>query len=136
MALMKQWIMVNPNAAVIHAAAVGDYECPSPPQAKIESGRPELVLRLSPTPKIIDHLHRWSPNLSIFSFKAAPPKTTDVDLIDIAQRQLDRTGSVAVFANVIGRLEDRLLIVDATGPQWYDTRHAALNALLGRVAAL
>ena len=134
MARMERWIRANPGGVVIHAAAVGDYEAipeedrASP--AKIPSGRAELTITLRPTPKIIDHIHRWSPDIQLISFKAASPETSDAQLIEIAQAQRARTRSVLVFANIIGRLHEGVLLLSASGLAWHETREEALAALV------
>ena len=58
-------------AAVIHAAAVGDFAVVGPQaEAKIESGR-ELTVKLQPTAKIIDRImgYAGNPNLILVGFK-------------------------------------------------------------------
>jgi phosphopantothenoylcysteine synthetase/decarboxylase len=66
--------------AVIHCAAVSDYSVVSvtidgedvddPSRAKIPSGR-DVIIRLSPTPKLIDLLKTWSsnPDVTVVGFK-------------------------------------------------------------------
>ena len=128
LARMEHHVRANPTAVVVHACAVGDYEA-EPGAAKIPSGSDELVLRLRPTPKIVDQLRGFSPDIRLVSFKAASPETTDEDLCDIAGRQRDRTASDLVFANVIGRLSQRVLLLGGA-PRWFETRGEALAALL------
>ncbi len=58
-------------AAVIHAAAVGDFAVADPtPDAKIESGQ-EIAVKLQPTHKIIDKIlgYAGNPNLILIGFK-------------------------------------------------------------------
>jgi phosphopantothenoylcysteine decarboxylase/phosphopantothenate--cysteine ligase len=58
-------------AAVVHAAAVGDFSVEGPvPDAKIESGQ-ALSVRLQPTYKIIDRImgYAGNPNLILVGFK-------------------------------------------------------------------
>jgi len=58
-------------AAVIHAAAVGDFAVAEPtPGAKIESGQ-EIAVKLQPTHKIIDKIlgYAGNPNLILVGFK-------------------------------------------------------------------
>jgi phosphopantothenoylcysteine decarboxylase/phosphopantothenate--cysteine ligase len=58
-------------AAVIHAAAVGDFAVIDPtPDAKIESGQ-EIAVKLQPTHKIIDKIlgYAGNPNLILIGFK-------------------------------------------------------------------
>lgn len=132
MARMERWCRAHPDGVVIHSAAVGDYE--APPQAtKIPSGQAELVLRLVPTPKIVDHVRGWMPGGRLVSFKAGSPELDEAALEGIARRQLTRTRSDLVWANVLGRLGVVLLV----GPERTDRlpREAAVDALAARVDA-
>jgi phosphopantothenoylcysteine decarboxylase/phosphopantothenate--cysteine ligase len=129
LAKMLAKVTGSPRCVVIHAAAVGDYEMSDAGGAKIPSGSDELVLRLTPTPKIVDLLKAQSPEIRLVSFKAASPETTDEGLVRLASRQRERTGSDLVFANVIGRLSSRILLLGEE-PRWMDTRTAALEALI------
>ena len=140
MARMERWVRTHPDGVVVHASAVGDYEAVPDDEgsgpAKIPSGKSELLLRLRPTPKIVDHIHSWSPDVRLISFKAASPETTDARLVEIAEAQRVRTGSVLVFANIIGRLQEGVLLQGADGASWHSTRPAALAALTEAIAHL
>jgi phosphopantothenoylcysteine synthetase/decarboxylase len=131
---MERWIASNPTAVIVHAAAVGDYAV-ADPSGKIASGQPELVLRLRPTPKILDRIHGWAPEARIVSFKAAPPATGREELVRLADAQRVRTHSEIVFANVLEAL-DTVAIVDANRVEHFEERAPALEALLARIRAL
>ncbi len=128
MARMKRWVEANTGGVVVHAAAVGDYEAETL-AGKLSSGMPELTLTLRPTPKIVDHLKTWDPSLYLVSFKAAPPETDDDALQGIAARQLARTSSDLVFANVLGRLGSGVMLVRAASTTRFADRQPALDAL-------
>ena len=134
MARMERWIEDNPGGVVVHAAAVGDYEA-APYSGKLASGQDELVIRLGPTPKIVDHVKRWDPSAFLVSFKAAPPETDAAELERIARAQLERTASDLVFANVLLRLTEDLLLVAPDGTRRFARREAALQALLEALSA-
>jgi phosphopantothenoylcysteine synthetase/decarboxylase len=129
MQLMLTFIQAHPDAIVVHAAAVGDYEIADAGQGKIPSGSDELILRFTPTPKIVDHLRAESDAIRLVSFKAAAPETSDEQLVAIASRQRGRTDSDLVFANVIGRLSSRVLLLGEQ-PEWHATRSGALSSLI------
>jgi len=130
MARMERWVRANPRGIVMHAAAVGDY-APQASDGKVSSGKAQWDLALIPTPKILDHVRGWGgDDLVLVSFKAAAPNTGDAALVDIARRQAQRTGSDLVFANVLGRLAQRIAIVTPEGERWYEQRDDALQALL------
>ena len=131
---MERWIRANPRAVIVHAAAVGDYAVEDP-TGKIASGQPELVLRLRPTPKILDRIHGWAPEARIVSFKAAPPDTGREELVRLAEAQRVRTHSDLVFANVLEAL-DTVAIVDANRVEHFEKRAPALESLLARIRSL
>ncbi len=130
MAKMERWVRAHPRGIVIHAAAVGDY-APRPSAGKVSSGQARWSLELTPTPKILDHIRSWGGSeLVLVSFKAAAPDTGDAALIDLARKQASRTGSDMVFANVLGRLGERVAIVTPRDERWFDARGDALQALI------
>jgi wyosine [tRNA(Phe)-imidazoG37] synthetase (radical SAM superfamily) len=130
MARMERWVRANPSGVVIHAAAVGDY-APLRSAGKVSSGKARWELALEPTPKILDHIRGWAgPELGLVSFKAAAPETSDEALVDIAREQAQRTGSDLVFANVLGRLGERVALVSLTDERWFEERSQAIDALL------
>jgi phosphopantothenoylcysteine decarboxylase/phosphopantothenate--cysteine ligase len=68
---LRRLVRDSSFAAVIHAAAVGDFAVAEPvADAKIESGQ-ELSVRLQPTHKIIDRVmgYAGNPNLLLIGFK-------------------------------------------------------------------
>lgn len=137
-ARVERWSRAHPGAAIVHSAAVGDYEVPPEELAtprKIASGAPELVLRLVPTVKILDHIRGWCPDAFLVSFKAAAPGKTPEELEAIARAQLRRTSSDLVFANVLGALRTSVLLVDARTTRAFADRDAAVEALARRVEA-
>ncbi|RME24072.1 MAG: hypothetical protein D6798_12110 [Deltaproteobacteria bacterium] len=130
---LRAWVQAHPGGLVVHAAAVGDYAVADRSAGKLPSGRAELVLRLRPTPKIIDLVRDWDPTVHLVSFKAAPPGTDAPELERIARAQLARTGSRLVFANVIGNLQGLVLLVDRDGTTTHTDRGAALEDLFERL---
>ena len=136
MVRMERWVRSRPDGVVVHAAAVGDYEAAEPSPDKTPSGLGELVLRLRPTPKIVDEIRVWSSRVSLVSFKAAAPGTDREALHRIAAAQRQRTGSELVFANTVGRLGDMVSLVDADGPTAFTDRGAATEELIGRLRVL
>lgn len=132
MARMETWLRAHPRGALLHSAAVGDYEA-EPVATKIPSGSPELVLRLHPGPKIVDHVRTWAPDCFLVSFKAGAPGLTPEELEGIARRQLERTRSDLVFANVIGAIETTVLLVGPRETHAFGRRTDALAELCRRL---
>lgn len=129
---MQRWLTGRGRCVVIHAAAVGDYEC-EPVDGKVKSGQQTWTLHLRPAPRIADRICAWNPDVDLVTFKAAPPRTDDEELVRIARRQLVRTGSRLVFANVLTRLQNRVVIVDDREALWSESRDQGLHALVQRV---
>lgn len=134
-ARMEHHIRASPAATVIHAAAVGDYELASPSASKTPSGSPTWTLTLTPTPKIADHVRGWGHTGRFVTFKAAAPGTDDDALVTIATKQRERTRSDLVFANVLGRIGERICLVGSDKPVWYARRDDAVAALIAFVLA-
>lgn len=103
MARMEAWVRANPDGAVVHSSAVGDYEVAAPNASKTPSGMERWSIELVRAPKIADQVRGWGLRGAYVTFKAAAPETTDEALVEIARRQRARVGCDAVFANVLGR---------------------------------
>ncbi|MCP4807163.1 MAG: hypothetical protein GY913_26120 [Proteobacteria bacterium] len=131
---MEIWVRANPQGWVIHAAAVGDYELAGSAVGKISSNLETLTLTLRPTPKIADRVRFWSDDITLITFKAAPPLTDGESLVKICRKQLERTRSDLVLGNVLGSLATTTTLVDDSGSEAFDDRAEALHALAARVA--
>jgi len=83
------------------AAAVGDFK-PEKQNGKISSKQESLILKLSPTPKIIDYVKQKFPNAKIIGFKAES-KITKAELIKRAQKSLNEHKLDLVIANFIDK---------------------------------
>lgn len=129
---MERWVRGNPGGVIVHAAAVGDYGMERL-STKLPSGADELVLRLHPLPKILDRIRGWDPGVHLVSFKAASPETDEASLEDIARRQLLRSGSDLVFANVLGQLQSLVLLVERDRVTRHADRAGALDDLADRL---
>lgn len=134
MARMERHLRARPGGVLVHAAAVGDYEAEAL-STKIPSGQDELVLRLRPAPKIVDHVRAWDPNVFLVSFKAGSPDWSDDRLVAVAEAQRLRTRSNLVFANRLGDLDRSCVIVGERGTERFERRSEALARLLAHVRA-
>jgi phosphopantothenoylcysteine decarboxylase/phosphopantothenate--cysteine ligase len=131
-ARMERWLRAHAAATVVHSAAVGDYEVPPEALAntgKIASGAAEIVIRLVPTPKLVDRVHEWCPDVRLVSFKAGRPGLSPDELEAVARAQLRRTRSELVFANVIGELATSVLLVGEHTTTRYAERQEGIAAL-------
>ncbi|MBN2736915.1 MAG: bifunctional phosphopantothenoylcysteine decarboxylase/phosphopantothenate--cysteine ligase CoaBC [Spirochaetales bacterium] len=88
----------------ISAAAVSDYQLDQSFKTKISTDNPELVLKLIPTPKIIDEIKKHNPNIFLVAFRAL----TDLDdnaMIDNAFKRLKKASADLIIANDVQRPE-------------------------------
>lgn len=84
--------------AMLHAAAVSDYRPVSEVTAKLPSGEEELVLRLRPTPKIVDEVKDLAPDLLLVKFKLEVSRSR-AELFSIARASAARSRADLVVAN-------------------------------------
>lgn len=101
-------------AAVIHAAAVSDYQPESLSSGKIKSGLKNLKINLVPTPKIIDQIKKVDPDVFLVGFKFEPGADRD-KLRDNAHRLIRRTQAELVVANTVGPDGYRAYFADSQG---------------------
>ncbi|NPE08418.1 MAG: bifunctional phosphopantothenoylcysteine decarboxylase/phosphopantothenate--cysteine ligase CoaBC [Asgard group archaeon] len=85
----------------ISAAAIGDYQ-PEKQKGKIPSKQESLVLKLKPTPKIIEYVKQKFPKARIVGFKAEVDATKN-ELIEKAQKSLENYQIELVVANFLDK---------------------------------
>jgi len=84
--------------AVIHGAAVCDYQLKNNRSLKIKSGLKCLNLKLTPTPKLINLIKRFQPKTILVGFKFEPQASKSV-LIKEAKRLILNSNADMVVAN-------------------------------------
>ncbi len=82
---------------ILHAAAVSDYLL-KPVPGKISSANPQLILRLTPAPKLIDVMRRLNPRAFLVMFKLEG-KVTDAVLLKRALEAMKKASADLVIAN-------------------------------------
>lgn len=85
--------------AVAMAAAVADYRPARVTRGKLSSAAAARTLRLVRNPKLIDQIYRWRRDAMLVSFKLGASATPVATLLEIAERQRERSRSHAVVAN-------------------------------------
>ncbi|MFH0917784.1 MAG: phosphopantothenoylcysteine decarboxylase [Candidatus Omnitrophota bacterium] len=75
--LLDQELKKAGYAAVIHAAAVADYQPKEIIHHKVSSGRPSWRINLVPTRKLINDLKKYQPDLLSVGFKFQPNASKD-----------------------------------------------------------
>lgn len=102
---------------MIHAAAVSDYRPVAPERGKLPSGQDELILRLEPTPKIVDEVKSLDPRVFLVKFKLESGRS-EAELLRIAQESRARSGADMIVANDLAGItltEHIAFILDAGG---------------------
>jgi len=117
MKVFSQELSTQNHQVVIHAMAVLDY-VPAKSQAdKVPSGKHEWTLKLVPTPKLIQMVKRWNPNIYLVGFKLEAG-VSQQGLILAARRCAEESGADLVVANdlnTIRRGEHQAIIVNPQG---------------------
>ena len=97
-ALLRERIGSRGYAGLVHAAAVSDYRPAAPGTGKLDSSAPELLLRLVPTPKLIDEVKPLDPEIVLVAFKLTANQTRG-EMVRSAQALRRRCGAELVVAN-------------------------------------
>lgn len=132
----------DPRAVVVSAAAINDYQVAQVERVqgaerssiaadeKLASGADEVVIRLTPAPKLIDSLRSWGHSGPLVAFKYEDAAT----VVASAQALQARSGAAVVLANSLcGSVQS---LVDAQGVHAFTHRQTCLEALLQRIVAL
>jgi len=95
---LRRLLQRNRYDAIIHMAAISDYRLKKALAGKIPSGRRTLLLRLTPTEKIIHTVRKLAPHSLLIQFKLEPYRR---GLINRAYRSLISNRSSFVVANAL-----------------------------------
>jgi phosphopantothenate---cysteine ligase (CTP) len=102
--------------AIVASAAVADFT-PERHVGKLSSSAPEMVVRMVPTPKVIDRIRKWSPESTLVAFKLETSVSQD-ELIARARRTMTRSGADYIVANDLtgaGQDAHPAIILDRNG---------------------
>jgi phosphopantothenoylcysteine synthetase/decarboxylase len=102
---------------MIHTAAVSDFRPVSEERGKLSSGLEELVIRLRPTPKIVDEVKELDPGILLVKFKLEVDRSPG-ELEAIARASRERSRAELIVANDLSALapgRHPALIMDETG---------------------
>lgn len=124
--------------AMIHSAAVSDYRPVSEERGKLPSGEEELVLRLRPTPKIVDEVKELDPSILLVKFKLEVGRSEE-ELRRIARESRARSRAELIVANDLEMMSPdrhRAYLLDESGVlAQVDTTADLAARLLDEVAA-
>lgn len=112
--LMDKELSGGGYRVVIHSAAVSDYRPKSVFKGKLGSGKKNLAIPVSPTPRIIDRIKRISPRALLVGFKLEFGLSKS-KLIAEALRLSGRANADLVVANSFAKNRYSALIVDKYG---------------------
>ena len=97
---------------IIHSAAVSDYK-PIPFDGKISSDKDELIIKLTPTEKIIDKIRDWGFNGKLVKFKLQV-NTSDEKLVEIAEKSRIHSNADIIVANCLEWANERAYVISDT----------------------
>lgn len=103
--LVEDNLKASTMDAVVHTAAIADYQPQEFYQGKIKSKQEELLIRLKPTVKIIKDIRDLMPNGNLIQFKLEVGLSHSA-LIDVAYSSLEGNGSDFVVANDLSDMKD------------------------------
>jgi len=112
--LLDRQLQTSRYDCVVHAAAVSDFTPLRVRAGKVSSQCAELVVRLVPTPKLIDRIKRSNPLAFLVGFKYVP-EAADPVLRREAKRLLRGSCADLVVANTMRRKVYRAHFIDAQG---------------------
>jgi len=105
--LMKKEISSKKYDIVIHSAAVSDFRPTKVYQSKISSKRKELLIKLRPTPKIVDQIKKWDRNIFLVKFKVEY-STKKKKLLEIAYKSMLKSNADLIVANDLKKIKDKI----------------------------
>jgi phosphopantothenoylcysteine synthetase/decarboxylase len=101
--LVKTHVGSGNYDAMVHSAAVSDYEPVEVNTGKLSSEAEELVIRLRRTPKIVDEVKELDPGILLVKFKLEVGKSEE-QLVRIARESALRSGADLMVANDLSGL--------------------------------
>lgn len=103
--LVEENLSVTSMDAVVHTAAIADYQPQEFYEGKIKSKQEELLIRLKPTVKIIKDIREFMPEGNLIQFKLEVGLSQS-DLVDVAYSSLKNNSSDYVVANDLSDMRD------------------------------
>lgn len=96
--LMKDHLISHKYDVVIHSAAVSDYKPKDVYDGKIKSGKPNSIIELVPTIKIVDLIKDIDPKILLIKFKLEVGVSRE-ELVNIAYKSLKASRADYIVAN-------------------------------------
>ncbi|KKQ17804.1 MAG: Phosphopantothenoylcysteine synthase/decarboxylase [Berkelbacteria bacterium GW2011_GWA1_36_9] len=130
--LMKKEVSSEKYDVVIHSAAVPDYIPEKIYNGKIKSGKNNLIIKLKPTVKIIDHVKKWDPSVCLVKFKLQVGKQ-EKELIKIAKKSMVHSKADVIVANDLLKMKDKThkaFIISENGSKKVNTKDNLAKELL------
>jgi len=136
--LLREELVSQTYAGLLHAAAVADYRPAETQTGKLDSTAPEWCLRLVRTPKLIDEVKRLDPEIVLSAFKLTAGQSRE-GMIEAAKALRTRSGAELVVANdqaaLTAERHPALLLDEAGLVAEADTPDGLAGPLLSAVAA-
>ena len=130
--LLKKELAKKIYAAVIHAAAVADYQPEKTIHCKVSSHLDNWKLKLIPAKKLVNHLRDYTPGLIAVGFKFEPD-TGKNRLIEKGNRLLKQANLDLVVANSNKNKAYQAYILDGTNEYGPFVSKSAMAACLSHI---
>jgi phosphopantothenoylcysteine synthetase/decarboxylase len=96
--LVRERVGSRRYQAMLHTAAVADYRPAAVEPVKTPSGQAEWIIRLVPTPKIVDEVKPLAPEILLVKFKLEVGRTRE-ELLQIAAASRAKSDAELIVAN-------------------------------------
>lgn len=136
--LLEEEVSRGGYDAVIHSAAVSDFEVLRPFKGKISSRRENLVLRLKPTPKLVNRIKKLDPNTILVKFKLEVGKSHE-KLLSSARDSMRVSDADVLVANDLSFIGDehQAYVMDRNGGcQFCEDREQIARVVLDTVCVM
>ncbi len=110
-ALVKKLLKTGKFNAIIHAAAVSDYQPKNKINKKIKSGIKNFNLKLIPTLNLINKIKKIAPEIFLVGFKLETA-ADELKLIGAADKLFKQAKADLVVANSVDNSRYRALVLD------------------------
>lgn len=102
--------------AMLHAMAVLDYVPEETATHKVRSGEEQWTLHLKRTPKVIQRIKEWSPDVTLVGFKLEV-NLEDSELLAAGRESMRKNRADLVVANDLARIRDEIHPALIIGPK-------------------
>ena len=114
--LVSEYLKTQKFDAMIHSAAVSDFQLAKAHEGKIKSSADKLILELVPTKKIVDGVKKLAPKIFLVKFKLEVG-LSEGELKKVAMNGLKQSNADLIVANIYNPkfTDHEAFIIDSKG---------------------